>query len=210
MRGIVVFDVDGTLFDTKEGIIKALNIVLENNGMNQIQEKDEDEYIGPPIKYSLKKFYVLDDAEADKLVEEYRTYYIDHTIKESRLYVGTTELIECLKLRGYSVGIATLKTYPQVHALLKYNNMLESFDIIRTANAKGGVSKSDMLGQIRAVFKCDTDEFIFIGDTVGDFNAANEMDYKFIAADYGYGDVKMLECSHIDSIESMLRVMKGK
>ena len=53
---VVVFDVDGTLFDTKQGIIKALNEVLDSFEINEIKKEDEDNWIGPPVRDSFIKY----------------------------------------------------------------------------------------------------------------------------------------------------------
>ena len=73
----IVFDVDGTLFDTKNGIIKTLNYVLKEFGKDAIDPQDEDKYIGPPIKKSLMKYQCMEDMEADEATILYRRNYVE-------------------------------------------------------------------------------------------------------------------------------------
>ena len=72
MNKVIVFDVDGTLFDTKPGIIKALNEVLHKHGKEYINPSDEDKWIGPPVRNSFISYAGMNDEHAEDATKKYR------------------------------------------------------------------------------------------------------------------------------------------
>ena len=94
------FDVDGTLFDTREGIIQALNYVLKVYGRAPIEKSDESKYIGPPVKKALIEYQGMDEVEAEEATDLYRRCYVEIFIGESALYDGTLETLATLKRLG--------------------------------------------------------------------------------------------------------------
>ena len=209
MKGnMVVFDVDGTLFDTKGGIIKTLNFILAEAGMDVIEKTKEDSFIGPPIKESLITHFDLSEEMAYQLTKRYREVYVSRFIGESAMYNHAIMLLKKLRENGCILGVATLKTKTQVEKLLGIYALGEYFDIVAAASESGNVKKTDMLKQIRLKYINEVRKFYMIGDTQGDWKAAVENEYEFIAADYGYGDIEALPCTHICSIDEVLSVMQ--
>jgi phosphoglycolate phosphatase len=192
----VVFDVDGTLFDTKGGIIKALNYVLGAFHRERIATEDEDKYIGPPIKWSLMEFQGFNEVEAIKATELYRKIYVERFVQESVPYAGMELVLKELNDECLALGIATMKTKPQVDKLIQFAKWHLFFQHIESAREDGTLSKSQMLLNIKNTFP-GAEQFLMVGDTQGDYVAACENDYRFVAVDYGYGDIKDLEKTHI-------------
>lgn len=203
MRYGIVFDVDGTLFDTKEGIIQALNYVLKFDGREPIEKSDESKYIGPPVKKALIEYQGMDELEAEEAAMLYRQCYVEKFIEASVLYGGTLETLIALKRAGCFLGIATMKTMPQLETLLRNFDCYDYFSVLKAARADGSLSKAQMLRNIRKEYP-ELDTFVMVGDTVGDFQAAEEAGYEFVSADYGYGDVRKLGTKHIGHISELL------
>lgn len=206
-RSIFVFDLDGTLADTKPGIIKALNYVLHVNGQPEIETGDEDKFIGPPIKESLKKYYNFSEEKAQSAAELYRNIYVREYICESKLYDGLKTMLNYLRESNAVIGIATMKTQSQTDAFLKLFDMEYYFDVIKTANTSGNITKSNMLEDIWESYHEECDCFYMIGDTIGDYMAAEKAGFIFISADYGYGDMTNIRCIHISKILELTRVL---
>ena len=199
----IVFDVDGTLFDTKNGIIKTLNYVLKEFGKDAIDPQDEDKYIGPPIKKSLMKYQCMEDMEADEATILYRRNYVECFVHESVMYDGVIETLEALKNQNVILGIATMKTMPQLEALLIDYKCSEFFSVLKAAKEDGSLSKTQMLKDIKEIYPM-VKYFLMIGDTRGDYQSAKEAGYCFVAADYGYGEIKDLNAVHISKITDLL------
>lgn len=204
----IVFDVDGTLFDTKNGIISALNEILEVFGGKKI-ENDEEKYIGPPIKESLMIYQGLDEQNAVEATELYRSVYVEKYIEKSSLYDGMRSVLDSFINQNNSMFIATMKTQFQIEKLLEVSLCKKYFKGVEFAREDGSLSKKDMLLSI----KNRSDEYKYyymVGDTLGDYKAAIDAGYVFIAADYGYGDIGYLDCIHISSPTEIVGIVNGK
>ena len=208
MGNVVIFDVDGTLADTKTGIILALNDTLKEAGLKKIIPEKEDLFIGPPIKKSLMDQLHLEENKAEMLTMRYRELYVSHCIEESVLYDGAIDVLQFLKEYDYIIGIATMKTKSQLDRLLDMFSLEKYFDIIKTASESGKVTKKDMLRDIRVKLDDGYRKMYMVGDTRGDWKAAMTNDYCFISADYGYGDMQNIEGSHISRLNDMITLMK--
>lgn len=201
----IIFDVDGTLFDTSDGIIQALNYVLKVYGRDEITTEDEANYIGPPIKKSLMEYQGMKENEADEATALYRKSYVEKFIKNSVWYDGAVETLEELKNRGWILGIATMKTMPQLEALLRDFHCRDLFSVLKAAREDGSLTKTQMLKDIKKEYP-NADKYIMVGDTIGDYKASKEAGYDFVAVDYGYGDIKDDGVSHIGQLLDLLEI----
>lgn len=199
---VVVFDVDGTLFDTKRGIIDALNCMLRSYGEEPIEESEENKYIGPSIKESLVRLHGFDEKKACEGTELYRKIYVEQFIGKSVAYQGIKKTLGKLKEYGCILGIATMKTQHQLDRLMESLDLGTYFTVIKTAKEDGSLSKAQMLKQIMDLYG-GNGIFYMVGDTYGDFLASQQEGYDFIMADYGYGDGKEIDCWHIENLEDL-------
>ena len=118
-----LFDLDGTVLDTKEGITKSVAYALKNI---DVEVDDLDTllpFIGPPLRESFKRFYSVSEQKAEELVATYRERYATDGIKECDLYAGAESLLKKLKDNGAVIALATSK--PTVFA----KQMLEDYGI---------------------------------------------------------------------------------
>ena len=202
---VIVFDVDGTLFDTKAGITSTINDVLSRYNMDPI-DTEADKYIGPPIKQSLIKYKGFMEKDAEEATLMYRSIYINQYISMSKLYDGMEETLQTLISKGYKLCIATMKTKSQIDKLLDISGCEKYFDLVYAAREDGSLSKGQMLNSIKQETNHNA-TYYMVGDTMGDYNAAKEAGYKFIAADYGYGKIEAVDCTHVKSAEEILQIM---
>lgn len=211
MKKIIIFDIDGTLFNTKAGIVKAFNETLCSLSLNPLKKGEDTVIIGPPIKESFIKLRNMSEADANQAAILYRKLYIEKYIQESVPYEGIFECIDSLKSIGFYVCIATLKTKEQVDRLLNLFSMTMLFDSIQCADVLGNYSKSEMLMNIHEKFIVNGNDFfeVFVGDTWNDYLAAKQVNVEFIYAKYGYGNGLFVnECKCITSIKKLLDLLK--
>lgn len=200
----IIFDIDGTLFDTKPGIISCLNDVLDSFGLEPIKEDEQDKYIGPSVKDSFIKYHNFDEEQAVEATKMYREKYVNRYIEESVPYDGLLDVLRYIRFKKYKLCIATMKTRKQVDKLLELFFLDNTFNLIETAKEEGGYTKSEMLQNIKKQYK--NSEYIFIGDTNGDYKAAIKADMPFVYAAYGYGDINE-EVKSIDSLRDMIKLL---
>lgn len=208
MCRLIIFDVDGTLFDTKKGIISALNYVLNQFGEKKIPVNEQDKYIGPSVREALKKYNGFSSEKVEEATSLYREVYVQKYISQSEPYPCLEEVMTALQTKGFEIGIATMKTKGQVDRLLEVFNLTDVFEIVKAAREDGTLSKTQMLIDICNDFETGQSEVYMVGDTQGDYEAARAAGCRFIAADYGYGHIHdELEVKHISELNDVLNIL---
>ena len=129
---VLLFDLDGTLTDSEEGILNCVRYGLESCGFPVPEYEVLRAFIGPPLMYSCTHFCGLSKADSESVILKYRERYSEKGIYENRLYDGIKELLSDLKKAGYKIALATSK--PEVFAL----RILEHFDIAEYFDAAAG------------------------------------------------------------------------
>lgn len=192
---LILFDLDGTIFDTAETILNSLRATIEYAGIRKLTKEEEWSFIGPPILKSIKKYYPeLSDEEIDKLVEYYRAYYIDNELLKAELFPGVLETIISLRDNGYKVALATYKIMKCVTPLFEKKGMTKYFDSIRGSVAESGLTKADIMKLAMEDCKVtDVDRVCMVGDTEYDLRGAIACDMPFIGVTYGAGIKNLTE-----------------
>lgn len=194
MSKVIVLDVDGTLFDTQEGILQAFNYVLKEQDKPLLRKQEISKYIGPSVKNVFMKFYEVAEKEADEMTKQYRKVYVEEFIGYSTIYDNWIEAINTLRKNEYKVCIATMKTQLQIDKLLEIFNIRDLFDLVIGAKEDGSLSKSRMLSVIKESMHGTSTQCYMVGDTIGDYIASDQNNYRFIYAKYGYGNVDEENC----------------
>lgn len=186
----ILFDLDGTLTDSGEGIINAVKHSLSTFGIEEERENLK-RFIGPPLRDSFKNFYGFDNNKSTEGIVNFREYYIEKGIYENRLYDGIEDVLKALKNAGKHLIIATSK--PEAHAeiVADYFKITDYFDLICGADIEE--TRADKAGVIKyALEKAeikDLSKAVMIGDREFDILGAKENNIKGIGVLYGYGDV---------------------
>ena len=212
---VIVFDIDGTLIDSMEGILDSINFSCKNNNLREISKEGLKEYIGPPIKQYLPHLLGISQKDNiwNKFLNDFREHHDNIGYKKYILYPHTKEvLIDKLNKKNI-IYIVTNKPYFITIKCLKYLKLLGMFnDIYALDNSKDNIeiwpsninrNKVNYLDFIAKRHKNKTK--YFIGDTESDLNATNNNDFNFIYATYGYG--KNLNIKQTDlSIKNLLDI----
>ncbi len=191
----VLFDLDGTITDPKEGITKSVAYSLKKFG---IEVKDLDTlcpFIGPPLNVSYEEFYGFSHEEAMKAVDEYRVYYRDRGIFECKLYDGIKELLEHLHNEGKVVILATSKPEEFARQLLEHFDIIQYFDVIAGSEMNGQrVEKADVIRHaINQIENFDIKEAVMVGDRKFDCIGSGKVGIPCVLIGYGYGEMEELE-----------------
>lgn len=187
----ILFDLDGTITDSGEGITKSVQYALKSFGISVDNLEDLNKFIGPPLKDSFKKYYNFDDEKAELGLKKYREYYADKGIFENNLYDGIVEVLDTLVKNNKKIILATSK--PEVYAkqilkyfkIDKYFNFVAGSDFEETRVKKGDVIKYALEGAKVS----ELSKVIMVGDREHDIIGAKENNIKSIGVLYGYGDV---------------------
>ncbi|MGD9158682.1 MAG: HAD hydrolase-like protein, partial [Desulfobacteraceae bacterium] len=117
----VIFDLDGTLSDSAEGIVRSINYALPKLGFNELPKEELLQYIGPPLNIIIEKLTgKKDEAFLIEGVRMFRERYFSIGYKENELYKGIRDVLEMLTARGDILFVATAKRQDIAESVLKY------------------------------------------------------------------------------------------
>lgn len=191
----VLFDLDGTISNSQEGITKCVQYALKHFG---IEEQDLDKlkvFIGPPLVESFRKHYGMNLEQAKEATAKYRERYTPIGVHETHMYPNTRACIEALKQQGYLIGMASSKPENYCKVVLEDFGILELFDEVVGATMDGRLStKEDVLDEVfRRWNHLKREEMCLIGDTLYDVNGANYAKIPCIGVSYGFGKAEELK-----------------
>lgn len=182
----VLFDFDGTVFDTVEGISKSVQYAIRKHGMDA-QLSELRCFAGPPLVDMFMEKFGVDEAFARQLTTDFRERYNPIGLYECRVFPGVRELAEKLRAAGKQVGIATSKPTRLARTLLEREGMLDLFDVISGAGDNGeGNAKSQVIRKAMEALGAEQDGTVLIGDTKYDVFGANQAGIRCIGVSYGY------------------------
>ena len=192
MTRSILFDLDGTLTDSGEGIINCAIYALEYYGLPIPSREELRSIVGPPLHKSLVKFGVPVE-EADNAVAKYRERYIPIGKFENTPYPGIQELLERLKADGHHLFVATSKPEAMSVEILEHFGLAHYFD--RICGASLDTSRSTKEAVIAYLLnECGAQEnAIMVGDTDFDVIGANAHGIPTIGVSWGYGTVESME-----------------
>ncbi|MGN1421476.1 MAG: HAD hydrolase-like protein [Eubacterium sp.] len=184
----VIFDFDGTICDTGEGILKSAQYALEAFGYEVPDYKELTYFIGPPLLVTFQEKFGADPATADELVKKYRERYTNKGLLESCLYDGIKELLASLKKENIKLGIASSKPQDYVEALLDHFGIKSYFDVICgvsfTADCE---SKANIISRCVKELEIPGNEILMAGDKSYDIEGAKANFIDSAGVLWGYG-----------------------
>lgn len=185
----VIFDFDGTICDSGEGIVKSAAYALESFGYPVPDDLSELNYfIGPPLLVTFQEKYGAPPAQAEALVKKYRERYTDTGLFESELYAGIEKLLKALKSDGIKLGVATSKPLPFAEALLKHFGIYEYFDAVCGVTfTEDCVPKSDIILKCVKALGMDFEDALMVGDKNYDIIGAKQNRVDSAGVLWGYG-----------------------
>ena len=192
MKKAILFDLDGTLTDSGEGIMNCAKLALEHYGLPIPSETEMRTFVGPPLHESFIRFGVPAE-EADNAIKIYRSRYIPIGKFENHPYDGIEELLQKLKAQGHTLYVATSKPETMSVEILEHFDLAKYFDIIAGASFdRSRSSKEDVIAYL--LNQCgDCDEKIMVGDTAFDVIGAKAHGIPTVGVAWGYGKVSDME-----------------
>lgn len=189
MKKSILFDLDGTLTDSGEGIIKSAAMVLEKFGLPVPSYEEMRVFVGPPLHETFHKFGVPKDR-CDEAVALYRTRYTTVGLFENAPYPGIRELLETLKGQGHRLFVATSKPEGMSVRILEHFDLAKYFEIIAGATLdRSRLEKSDVIAYLFQQAE-NAESCIMVGDTVFDVEGAAAHNIPTIGVAWGYGKVE--------------------
>lgn len=191
----LIFDFDGTVNDTSEGIYFTFKRVLDIMGVDY-SNVDFARHIGPPLEHSYTE--LVGKERRDEGIALHRKVYAEcNALQKSRLYDGIRETLCALKNAGYKLAVASSKYEPHALESIKIHGLSDVFEIVYGQNEKRGF-KAEVLRQLVADNGWEKEQCLMIGDTPYDIDGAHENGLDAMAVTYGFGKLDELEKSHAE------------
>ena len=186
MYKLVVFDLDGTLADTSEGIYNAHRYTTQAMGIT-LEKHSLDGVIGGELLKIYQQRFSLDEKNARRAVDIYRTWYQENGILQAALYDGMKETLAFLKERGYLLAVATLKREDFAKILLENLGVADCFDWIYGMDHEDTLNKEKLIRKCMASAGVAASETVLVGDSENDRKGAEACGVGFVGVTYGFG-----------------------
>jgi phosphoglycolate phosphatase len=184
----VIFDLDGTLLDTSEGIINCVSYTIDYLDLPSLTIEQKKSFIGPPLLHSYMRECGLTEQQARDAVEVYRDRYEKKGVYQAKLYENIKPLLARLKRQNIKTGVATLKRHDLAIQILEHFDLKKYLDAIKGIDDKDSLSKADILNScMKDLEITDFTKAVLIGDSKHDEIGADEIGIDFIAVRYGFG-----------------------
>ena len=203
MKKTILFDLDGTLTDSGEGIINCAILALEHFGCPIPSREALRVFVGPPLRESFIKHGVPAD-QTDEAIAVYRSRYIPIGKYENTPYPGIREVLETLKKEGHTLYVATSKPEQMSIDILEHFDLAKYFD--RICGASMDTSRTSKEAVIAYLIDLNgrADNMVMVGDTKFDIIGAKAHGIPGIGVSWGYGKVEeMQEAGAVAIAESM-------
>ena len=190
----VLFDFDGTIADTGEGLFNSIQYAVRSLGFEPLSEEVLRTFVGPPVYDSFKRVLGADDETVHTAVEKYREFYAEKGIYEFRLYDGILELFNELKANGIKIVLASAKPQRFIIKLVGYIGIEDVVEFISSpADDKADPSKVTLINNALAAMNVEKEKALMVGDRHFDINGANGAGIESVGVTFGYGSCEELK-----------------
>lgn len=188
----VIFDVDGTLFDTLPSLSAAADDVLAKAGMREVSMSLLRSALNEGLRPMFRQAIALQSAPVDavaasQLEIEYMAYYERRWLSTAPLFAGVTDALAALKSQGLKLGVCTNRDRASTEVLLASASIADSFDaIVSLGDAPLPKPAADPLLLLMERMEISASEALFVGDSGMDACCAQLSKVRFAAHLGGY------------------------
>lgn len=195
----ILFDLDGTLTDSGEGIINCAWLALKHFGLPLPDKDTMRVFVGPPLRDSFLRFGVPEDG-VETAIEIYRSRYVPTGMFENTPYPGIKSMLGALKAQGHKLFVATSKPEGMATAILEKFQLAPYFDLICGASLDDTRDSKDKVIAYLLEKTGGKDDYIMVGDTAFDVEGAAVNGIPTIGVSWGYGKVADMEAAGAKAI----------
>lgn len=184
MRTVAVFDMDGTLTDSRQAIWRSYRYAARKLGVPVPDDGILSQHLCGGLPDNCLALF--GEEHAEEAVRYYREDYLSHNADDDvTLFPGIKEMLERLHSAGILLGVATMKVQASAESTSEAFGIRNLFDSVQGVDAAGKRTKAQMI--LECAREVDADRIVMVGDCVQDMLAAKEDECWFVAASYGYG-----------------------
>ena len=191
----IIFDLDGTLIKSEEGLFDSITYALEKSGVDPGDRKDMKRMIGPVLWESFQKFYNMSAEEADRANAYFVEAYDKEGIYNASVYEGVEQMLETLRNAGRILLVVTAKPRDMAERVLNHTGIDQYFQaVIGPARGNKKTDKGSLLKEALSflaktgTYHFQKEQAVMVGDRMFDMQGAVETGIRSIGVLYGYGD----------------------
>jgi phosphoglycolate phosphatase-like HAD superfamily hydrolase len=210
---LVIFDLDGTLTDSAEGIVASFRHALASVGAEVPAGDLVGRIVGPPMKQTLDGLGL--GERAGDAIAAYRADYTARGWAMNSLFDGIPQLLADLRASGVRLAVATSKAEPTARQILEHFGLAEHFDVIAGASVDGvRARKADVLARALGQLQPLPERVVMVGDRAHDVAGAAEHGIDTIVVEWGYGasdfrdpHVAEAAAAHVPTVTALREVL---
>ncbi len=183
---LVIFDWDGTLMDSEQAIVSAMQGAIRDMGIEPRTHGEISNVIGLGLVEAVTMLYPrATEAFAQQLSDHYRHHWLQTAQGQSDLFPGVLELLEQLSSDGVKIAVATGKSRRGLEQVLQESGLASSFDTTRCADETRSKPNPQMLFEILQELSVAAEAAVMVGDTEYDLEMATQAGIASIGVCYG-------------------------
>jgi len=206
----ILLDLDGTLTDSKVGIIRCIQFSLDYFNVAVPDENQLTWCIGPPLKDSFSRILeTTDNSILDQALSRYRKRYAETGIFENTLYPGVAPTLQKINQSGFHIFLATAKPRIFARQILNHFKLSPFFEAIYGSELDGRLTdKSELIAHILSSENLVPGTSLIVGDRIHDLAGGRENGIMTAAATYGYGSREEIDSAEPDiSLETFSNLL---
>lgn len=210
----LLFDLDGTLTDPREGITRSVQYALAKLGIDEPDLTALEHFIGPPLLQCFMSTYGLDEAMGWQAVNHYRERFRVTGLYENRVFEGVPALLDALQAQGRTLYIATSKPTVFAAEIARHFGFDRYFTRIYGSELDGTrTNKVELLAHLLESEGLAPEATLMIGDRKHDLIGARSNGLQAVAVGYGFGSREELlgeaPAYHFETLADLHRALAG-
>ena len=197
---VILFDLDGTLTDSAEGIVNSVVHALEAKGIPYASKQELRRFVGPPLKDSFCEYCKFSEEEGADAVRIFREYFTKKGIYENEVYGGIHEMLGALYNEGFTLAVATSKPEAFAKQILERFDLAKYFTVISGASMDGTGKTEVIRRTLDRLGVKPSASVLMVGDREHDILGAKEVGISSLGVLYGYGSEEELDTAGADRI----------
>lgn len=197
MYEYIFFDLDGTLTDSKEGVLACIRYAIASLNAPVPEDADLLKFIGPPLQESFMEFCGFDRETALTALRRFQERYVAAGLFNNRPAPGIAQMLACLKARGRTLALASSKAESQCVSVCDHFGFTPYLAVIAGSGPQGDWSKADVLREAMARLKLkDPSRALMVGDRKYDVAGARACGMDCVGVEFfGYAPPGELEAA---------------
>ncbi len=210
---LLIFDWDGTLVDSRDEIVRALQAAISELALPPRSDQDCANIIGLGLAESVEVLYPgLDAAQAQAMARSYSKHFLaqNQHLSDNQYFPGAQDILATLRARGHQLAVATGKSRRGLDRVLARGEASSWFVATRTADETASKPNPLMLNELLAETGVEAGSALMIGDTSYDMEMAQQAGIARVAVSYGVHEPARLAnyspLAVIDELQQLLQL----